>query len=800
MEFKKATNKDREVVWSTHTLSDFELFNETELLPFRPESFPDELFTSWLSRLARANSTQYSNLLYVVTDSNYKNKNQIRYSQRDLDRTCPTKLIDILSKQTGLSKTTIENLTLKSYQQQLPDLWLCGNRSKKIGGLRFCPFCLKDNKILYYRKSWMLKFVTCCPIHKVLLHNRCPNPSCNRPLRITLISYERPSKICPYCETNLSDAPTTTLQGNDPYLNIQKAFISISNKGKTDILDGILSDSFHFFEALYQIALFVIRVFPLDSPIYREHHLTFAEKYKKKWEFLKRGNNVFDDIEASHLVLKVAYSLIQEFPTRLKKLISDYQTVFNILTGYWCAELLKPFRIAKMDKPITKKRISNAIDRLLNKGEEINYDSVTKEAKCTYGFHIFYPELKELVDSMKVKTTAPFYANARKTIEEIEKKGEKVTLAYVAHRLDCTTTKIREDSILSNIVFNQLKILLRRMRVPKDEILDAIQELKDNEKPVTFKIIADKVGLAYRTVRDKKYYNYRKIIEPHLTSHTFTKSTPFKNHKSLKNKPKANKLSKSTSRIEVEHCIKDLSEKGEKITMAKIASRLGVSHPTISKNPEFRSLVMEAGNIKARPARVNSESIKKALKILNEKGEKITYKSIASIVGCKYWTIRESPELKKIVQPFFKKRRTFTISKSQVKNTIRDIRKQGLKLSINEVCRQLECTKSYFRERPQLKKIIINAKKKDEEKLKKALQPFKDYENLSEEAQKYENIYLRYIEDMKRLGKNWKLAQNKNLSKKLNIPLEILLEIKRKYIPFTRKITKSNVIRCLLND
>ena len=87
----------------------------------------------------------------------------------------------------------------------------------------------------------------------------------------------------------------------------------------------------------------------------------------------------------------------------------------------------------------------------------------------------------------------------------------------------------------------------------------------------------------------------------------------------------------------------------------------------------------------------------------------------------------------------------------------------------------------------------MKAKQDDEKRIHTVIQPLEDYKNLSPQAQTYEKIYLDYKEEMEKIGKNWRLAKNKILSKKLNLPLEILLEIKRKYLPFTRKISKIQV-------
>lgn len=93
----------------------------------------------------------------------------------------------------------------------------------------------------------------------------------------------------------------------------------------------------------------------------------------------------------------------------------------------------------------------------------------------------------------------------------------------------------------------------------------------------------------------------------------------------------------------------------------------------------------------------------------------------------------------------------------------------------------------------------MNAKKNNEEKLREFIQPLKSYENLTPEAQKYEKIYLNYIKEMEQLGKNWRIAQNRNLSKKLDIPNEILLEIKKKYLSYTHKMLKAQKRREFLN-
>ena len=94
----------------------------------------------------------------------------------------------------------------------------------------------------------------------------------------------------------------------------------------------------------------------------------------------------------------------------------------------------------------------------------------------------------------------------------------------------------------------------------------------------------------------------------------------------------------------------------------------------------------------------------------------------------------------------------------------------------------------------------MKAKREEEKELQKLLKPIEEYHSLSSQAQIYEPIFLNYIKDMEQLGKNWRLVKNTNLFKNLNIPLGILLEIKRKYIFYSRKKAKSEIIKNFISN
>lgn len=147
--------------------------------------FNGELITSWIARNALEYGIKPSNLSTLIFEDTDAWKS-------DIDVFLNLERINTLSKNTGVSKDTITNLTFYAschyfYNQtgQTPQVkWVMplGVRTrKKSFGLQYCPCCLiEDGKRPYFRKEWRLGFMTCCIAHSVQLHDRCPK--CQQPI------------------------------------------------------------------------------------------------------------------------------------------------------------------------------------------------------------------------------------------------------------------------------------------------------------------------------------------------------------------------------------------------------------------------------------------------------------------------------------------------------------------------------------------------------------------------------------------------------------------------------------------
>lgn len=156
------------------------------MLPMHPQPQQDEILSSWMVRLAFANGfplhTFYSNLL------SYK----ASIWNRDIDRHPPMALLKVLESHTRNSIEALQALTLNSYEgllfEQLPITgdapWLLPagvfHRTRLRAGMQFCPLCLQNDPVPYFRRSWRLALYSVCKHHNCLMHQCCP--SCNSPV------------------------------------------------------------------------------------------------------------------------------------------------------------------------------------------------------------------------------------------------------------------------------------------------------------------------------------------------------------------------------------------------------------------------------------------------------------------------------------------------------------------------------------------------------------------------------------------------------------------------------------------
>ncbi|OFA05641.1 TniQ family protein [Duganella sp. HH101] len=196
----------------------------SKLWPVRDRPLPDELLSSWLVRLAHLHGLKAQSFCHLV----FGNEHQVW--NRDIDRLAPAWLIEGLSTGTGVSMSTALDSTLRVYEGLFyPKFRTAGNlpwvltqqmyhRKRNGFGLQFCPQCLKEDTVPYFRKRWRIAVNTTCQLHGCHLLDRCP--ACGHAIAVHRLDMgngalpeSAPLSQCFACGVNLALAITSPIYG-----------------------------------------------------------------------------------------------------------------------------------------------------------------------------------------------------------------------------------------------------------------------------------------------------------------------------------------------------------------------------------------------------------------------------------------------------------------------------------------------------------------------------------------------------------------------------------------------------------
>ena len=185
---------------------------EDYIWPIHPQRLPDELLSSWLVRIAQALGLK----LHTFTRLELPG---FEVWNRDIDKTAQPELLELIAKRTGRTLSEIEQATL-TYENILVSGKIAPGRSQWVMplgiyhrthrnlGLSFCPTCLNEDEVPYFRRSWRLAFSVICVKHRIEMHDCCPqcgaavtffrhdfkDKSCTHPLNMA---------ECYYCDYDL---------------------------------------------------------------------------------------------------------------------------------------------------------------------------------------------------------------------------------------------------------------------------------------------------------------------------------------------------------------------------------------------------------------------------------------------------------------------------------------------------------------------------------------------------------------------------------------------------------------------
>jgi hypothetical protein len=237
---------------------------DKRFLPFRPRPQKDELFSSWLVRLA------WENVEKIHPFSVRLFKGQKQHWYRDLDLSISEQDIAHASFATGISCPILFETTLQSYIGKIhelgtlhgPSAWIIPivkiGRSRRGRGQQYCARCFEEDVIPYYRKQWRLAFSVVCVNHGCFLRDGCP--CCDSPVSFHESDFGRRTVdtkyswiFCRHCGVSLCEGGNCHSPISASMLSFQKKLIDMTSAGHHEDFPGALNYSHLFLDGLHHI-------------------------------------------------------------------------------------------------------------------------------------------------------------------------------------------------------------------------------------------------------------------------------------------------------------------------------------------------------------------------------------------------------------------------------------------------------------------------------------------------------------------------------------------------------------------
>lgn len=337
---------------------------------FVPDPFTDELLSSWLTRIAKANFTTVIGLF----SQHWAGKS---YFNKDIDiYDYPENFWQILSECTGISIMQIYKMRLKSYEGYIQESiksfgkqrWLVTTShdikyNKRIRSLCYCPLCLKENG--YYKKEWKLYFVNACTKHCCLLESQCPK--CGSPLAPVYIQADHGMEICFKCGASLLDRVPTMIPKYSEGLKAIRRLLSIAKRGYF-LLNGRWYYSMSYF--------YVLRIFA--------RHVSHSKYWKKSALDVWKDHREFPEYYTTQqmfIIIKRAVELFQNWPRQFqyffkrhkltnkpRLLERDERKNSGKNLPFWLIQALDDF--VKVISPLCKEEV-NSIKYYLSKNDKL---------------------------------------------------------------------------------------------------------------------------------------------------------------------------------------------------------------------------------------------------------------------------------------------------------------------------------------------------------------------------------------------------------------------------------------------
>jgi len=353
-----------------------------KLLPVRFKPLDDELFSSWVIRLAYENGTK----LHTFSNLVFEGK---RIWNRDIDKCASDWHIIKIANLTGIDSKMIYETCLRSYEGKI---YQCHNPNghsswilpvgiyhqiRRNYGQQMCSICLReDGDRAYYRKLWRLSWMTICSKHQVQLYDRCP--SCSNPITFHRGEMGYRSLYSHY--SNIQCPKCNSYWAAEKFADLMKPVsieaLGFQNKLIQSVTDGWITVSgfgnvhtIPFFNGLKQLLLIL-------STSRRSSEFKEAASLKSGLPPVINSDNIwsFDllPVSSRYQALCLAGWILDEWPDRFTELAEATATWSSILLSgiqdppFWYCSVVDQY-LTHRTHFTTKEEIYEALSYLKNR-------------------------------------------------------------------------------------------------------------------------------------------------------------------------------------------------------------------------------------------------------------------------------------------------------------------------------------------------------------------------------------------------------------------------------------------------
>ena len=347
-----------------------------------PEPFEGEIFSSWFARCAYAHKTHPRTFWHL-----HFPKDKFIYTlSENIDASVSDEILQIISIKTRFGFSKLRNMTMKSYDGFLQEEIISNGNNKFLTNYRFCPKCLKEDKIPYFKKEHRVVFSTFCKKHKCYLQDKCSK--CQSQISVLkMFNNELSYEYCCNCGFKLANSDVKYIKNKSKY-ELNCNLINILKKGYIQLEDYYIY-SFVFFDIISHISKLILSS---KKTIINGIENKILKKISRKNFLTSKSSFSQISIKEQYILFSIILSIFEKFPKKFELFItqnklSNFQMIRDMkIVPYWYEKSVNEIspKVNYSARMLTKEEILNAIRYLRKRNILVNQLNLTNLLGCNF--------------------------------------------------------------------------------------------------------------------------------------------------------------------------------------------------------------------------------------------------------------------------------------------------------------------------------------------------------------------------------------------------------------------------------